>query len=158
MSQSSSQLLLSVSAKHLERDVKSKEKNTRSKNKSMNHISLLKKILIRRMNENAEIENRTILVKQVWKMNSIHTSWMNLYVLFLKHSLHAMMSLETIFKIYAMRITWNCYVNINVYKNSILNHKQFNCHRERRIVKRNESKLWQELLNWWLYSETFICI
>ena len=104
LSQSSSQPLLSVSAKHLERDVKSKEKDTRSKNKSMDHISLMK-MLIRRMDENAGIVNRTTLVKQVWEMDSIHASWMNLYALPLKHPSHAMMSLETIFKIYAMGIT-----------------------------------------------------
>src|SRR5947207_9935670 len=46
--QPSSQPLLPVSAEHLERDVESKEKDTRSKNKNMNHIPLLKKMLIRR--------------------------------------------------------------------------------------------------------------
>ena len=104
LSQSSSQLLLPVSVKHLERDVESKEKDTRSKNKSMDHISLMR-MLIRRMNKNAGIGNRTILVKQVWEMDSIHASWMNLYALSLKHPSHAMMSLETIFKIYATGIT-----------------------------------------------------
>ena len=103
--QPSSQPLLPVSAEHLERDVESKEKDTRSKDKSMDHIPLLKKILIRRMDENAGIGNRTTLVKQVWEMDSIHASWMNLYALSLKHSSHAMMSLETIFKIYATGIT-----------------------------------------------------
>jgi len=98
------QFLPSISAKHLERDVESKEKDTRSKNKSMDHISLMR-MLIRRMNKNAGIGNRTILVKQVWEMDSIHASWMNLYALSLKHSSHAMMSLETIFKIYATGIT-----------------------------------------------------
>jgi hypothetical protein len=97
--------LTPISTEHLERgDVKSKEKNTRSKKKSMNHISLMK-MLIRRMDENAGIEDRTTLVKQVLEMDSIHASWMNLYALLLKHPLHAMMSLETIFKIYATGIT-----------------------------------------------------
>ena len=99
-----SQALLPISAEHLEQDVESEEKDTRSKDKSMDHISLMK-MLIRRMDENAGIENRTTLVKQVWEMDSIHASWMNLYTLPLKHPSHAMMSLETIFKIYATGIT-----------------------------------------------------
>ena len=125
--QPSCQLLSPISAKHLEReDVKSKaksssefllliltdyfEKNdTRSKDKSMDHISLMKTFM-RRTNKNAGIVNKTTLVKQVL-MNTIHASWMNLYTLPLKHSSHAMMSLETIFKIYAMGITWSLYAN-----------------------------------------------
>ena len=81
--QPSCQSLPPISAEHLGReDVESeakpslqsllqtltdyfKKKNTESKNKSMNYISLLKKMLTRRMNKNIEIENRTILVKQV---------------------------------------------------------------------------------------------